>query len=922
MANRSAGSKIHNKGGSQYNEFDGSVQNINLGNGNQFPGAVFWGDVNIGSSVPKGSPHVLCSRSLAFLQMEHRPEQIDTATTGTCEWLFEHDTYKSWEKSNRGLLWIRGNPGSGKSTLLKHALGRVQAGKIRDNAIILSFFFHGRGVELQRTSLGLFRSLLHQLLRIVPDAVLELVYTYEERCKNMGDHGEKWQWHENELQRYFRSSLERVLRNRPIWLFVDALDESGDESARELVRNFESWIQEIPNSNIPFRICFACRKYPRLSFKYGRDIILDRKNEQDIFTYLKTKLSTQTSRIPVGIEELIASRASGIFLLARLIAERVITRMLDGRTWDEIQAEISTAPPELDDIYLQIFQKMDNTSRILVRWICFALRPLSPEELKCAVQFDTDSGNTSANYANDDDYETRIPMLSCGLAEVITSSNTKTVQFIHESVKDFLVKKDLSHLDNAGQRAVTETPVGDVVDGAGWTHYRMSRDGQGRTPLSWAAENGHEDIVRLLLEAKDGRGWSLLPAGKSLPGAPPRPPIVEWPLRAGKPVLATENEMICQTPTQKGLAKFNVLVGRILFTKIDVDAKDNSRRTPFFYAASNGFKEIVILLLDTGKFNVDQKEGQGWTPFWAAVSNGHEDIVRLLLGTGRVDIDAKDYTNDTTLFAAAKNGHKAIVELLLDTGKVKIDAKNDKGQTPFLVASENGHEEIVKLLYDTGKVDVNVKSTYIHGITPFLVAAFNGRRATVGFLLSIDEVDIHAKDRDGEGALSLATTHTNHTTLELLLATGKFDVNEADAFRQTALFAAIRNNNEASVKLLLATGNVDINARDIWGRTAFFGAVALLENASVVELLLATGCVDTDAKDNIGRTAFTHAIIYGQEATAIFLLEQLSLEFHREDYFEHFWLLDKLTLLPKIASGEPSGGGLKEAGTLCYNKYY
>ncbi|SPJ72133.1 uncharacterized protein FTOL_01861 [Fusarium torulosum] len=48
-----------------------------------------------------------------------------------------------------------------------------------EGASILSFFFHGRGSELQKTPLGLFRSLLHQLLDQVSEALIGLVAIFQ-----------------------------------------------------------------------------------------------------------------------------------------------------------------------------------------------------------------------------------------------------------------------------------------------------------------------------------------------------------------------------------------------------------------------------------------------------------------------------------------------------------------------------------------------------------------------------------------------------------------------------------------------------------------------------------------------------------------------------------------------------------------------
>ncbi|KAK2471435.1 hypothetical protein H9L39_17666 [Fusarium oxysporum f. sp. albedinis] len=189
--------------------------------------------------------------------MENRYNDIDPAAEGTCKWLLRHDNYRDWTTCDRGLLWIKGKPGSGKSTLLRYAVcDAILTSSIGDRALVLSFFFHGRGAELQRTPLGFFRSLLHQLLRHVPDALPDLVTAFQQRCKNMGEPDKKWQWHLREIQSFFKSSLPKVLKDHSIWLFVDALDECGEENAIDLVEQFKSLLRELPFTDSKIHICF------------------------------------------------------------------------------------------------------------------------------------------------------------------------------------------------------------------------------------------------------------------------------------------------------------------------------------------------------------------------------------------------------------------------------------------------------------------------------------------------------------------------------------------------------------------------------------------------------------------------------------------------------------------------------------------
>ena len=128
------------------------------------------------------------------------------------------------------------------------------------------------------------------------------------------------------------------------------------------------------------------------------------------------------------------------------------------------------------------------------------------------------------------------------------------------------------------------------------------QDSDRRTPLSWAAERGHEAVVKLLLETD----------------------------------------------------------------KVDVDSKDNyDGRTPLSWAAERGHEAVVKLLLETGKVDVDSKDSQyGRTPLSLAAMRGHEAVVKLLLETGKVDVDSKDNYGQTPLSLAAMRGHETVVKLL------------------------------------------------------------------------------------------------------------------------------------------------------------------------------------------------------------------------------------------------------------------
>jgi cytohesin len=152
-------------------------------------------------------------------------------------------------------------------------------------------------------------------------------------------------------------------------------------------------------------------------------------------------------------------------------------------------------------------------------------------------------------------------------------------------------------------------------------------------------------------------------------------------------------------------------------------------------AASNGYLEVVQLLLSAKEIDIDKMNHEYWTPLTAlsaAASNSHARIVKVLLDAGAnpnlgpslayaieasnmevtrmllaaPGLDLKAPVGGTPLvYLAVQEGLTEALQALIDAG-ADPDEPTESDETPLLLACEHCSVEKVKILLDTGRVDI------------------------------------------------------------------------------------------------------------------------------------------------------------------------------------------------------------------------
>jgi ankyrin repeat protein len=193
-------------------------------------------------------------------------------------------------------------------------------------------------------------------------------------------------------------------------------------------------------------------------------------------------------------------------------------------------------------------------------------------------------------------------------------------------------------------------------------------DHYGRTALSYAAQNGHEAVVMLLLT------WS------------------------GIEVNIPEGN--CDAPLSFACANGHKTVVKLLLKKgADVNAQGGHFGNPLQAALYGGHKSIVKVLLEN-RADVHAQGGVYGNALQAASYKGLESIVKVIL-ENRVDVNAQGGYYGNALQAASYKGHESIMKVLLEKG-ADVHAQGGHYSSALQAASNGGHDSILKLLLEKG----------------------------------------------------------------------------------------------------------------------------------------------------------------------------------------------------------------------------
>ncbi|ODH49779.1 hypothetical protein GX48_04157 [Paracoccidioides brasiliensis] len=570
---------------------------------------------------------------------------------GTCEWLIRHPSFQEWlEGADPSLLWISGGPGKGKTMLAIYITEELQPVVDSAQGVLLYYFCSNRDKN-RNTAVTIMRGVIHQWLSFHPHLA--------QHIQNYFDGSETTKYTISSFICLWKLFLIlfRQSSSCQVMCVLYGLDECEEETLRQLLDVLGEYFLE-------------SEEKPRSKLRRFRRIKLDDSDmevQRDVEKCISTKVAELASEQILSEDRLLQVRqalmasAEGTFLWFGFVADE-----LKGRSWLKINDILRGVPKGLGGIYRRLLRQVEDKEKLvpILQWVVLAARPMTVDELAVAVEIKGSDALTPAEILKDQ-------LSSCGMLIKIDGD---VVNLVHESAREFfqsdqanIEEINIFHMNHTTYRTLMRTCLA-LIEGSYKSPGSISSASLHNTLLTYASLYWPEHFRHAFdtVEAQTEFSRQFFQA--------------ESPVREDWWQFYWDREQYGGAPPSFTLLHLAAYFGNLSWAKMLLE-----------HYASDGIPF---------RRHTSRKDSYGRTPLFWAATRGHRDVVELLLDHG-ANINSKDRDKLTALHIAVTGEHKEVVSLLLDRS-ARIEVKASYGDTPLIRAIQANSKDIVKLLLEHG----------------------------------------------------------------------------------------------------------------------------------------------------------------------------------------------------------------------------
>jgi len=243
----------------------------------------------------------------------------------------------------------------------------------------------------------------------------------------------------------------------------------------------------------------------------------------------------------------------------------------------------------------------------------------------------------------------------------------------------------------------------------------------------------------------------------------------------------------------------------------DLNARNKRRQTALHIAVNKGHVGVVKMLLGLG-CHPSLQDSEGDTPLHDAISKKRDDMLGLLLDQS-ADIMLTNNNGFNALHHAALRGNPSAMRVLLTKLPRPwiVDEKKDDGYTALHLASLNNHVEVAELLVHTGRGNLDLQNV---NLQTALHLAVERQHTSIVRLLVRAGANLNITDKDGDTSLHESLRHHTLSQLRQLQ-----DMQDVGKLLMGLGSQGADKKSSASIACFLAANGADLTIKNKKGQT-------------------------------------------------------------------------------------------------------